>query len=173
MTSNKPRLAPFSSPVCHNSGTTLSSTAKKGVPALPGVTGSHVPILGVWPFASPRHALAPESGPQPDDVAHPPANASSGSISAAQFRSEAAVQAKHALRVAADIMRNEELSPAVRLEAGKWLTKVADLEPKGNAPLGDEKFCIVIQFGNKGVQLGRQPPEAPGILDHLLPEDAR
>lgn len=65
-----------------------------------------------------------------------------------KFRAEAAKHANRALSVAAEIMDDPELSPAVRLEASKWLTKVADLEPK--AASGEtEKFSIIINFGDR------------------------
>lgn len=84
-----------------------------------------------------------------------------------QFRNEAANHARHALKVAAEIMHNEELSPAVRLEAGKWLTKIADLEPKSNSTLGDDKFCIVINFVANEQIIGKAH-EAGTALDNLL-----
>lgn len=85
-----------------------------------------------------------------------------------KFRDDAARHAKGALKVAADIMHNDELSPAVRLEAGKWLTKVADLEPKANPAGGYDKFCIVINLGNEKVLLGNPSVSGEGALDRLL-----
>ena len=66
-----------------------------------------------------------------------------------KFRTEAAKHADRALIVAAEIMDDPELSPAVRLEASKWLTKVADLEPKATPSGEADKFCIVINFNDQ------------------------
>lgn len=85
-----------------------------------------------------------------------------------KFRDDAARHAKGALKVAADIMHNDELSPAVRLEAGKWLTRVADLEPKANAAGGNDQFSIVINLGSKQLIVGHPIPESEGMLDQLL-----
>lgn len=72
-------------------------------------------------------------------------------MSPTQFRDRAAEHAETALTVAAEIVGNEELSPAVRLEAGKWITKVADLEPKLNPQgRGGDPFSITIHLGDAG-----------------------
>lgn len=88
-----------------------------------------------------------------------------------KFRTEAAKHADRALSVAAEIMDDPELSPAVRLEASKWLTKVADLEPKSNATEGNDKFSIIIHFGDQPNNIMAQPMETDKKLDWLLSMD--
>lgn len=88
-----------------------------------------------------------------------------------KFRTEAAKHADRALSVAAEIMDDPELSPAVRLEASKWLTKVADLEPKASPQSEAEKFSIIINFEERAVVL--PAPQAPVLctLEQLLDSD--
>jgi hypothetical protein len=89
-----------------------------------------------------------------------------------EFRDRAAEHAEAALSVAAEIVGNEELSPTVRLEAGKWITKVADLEPKLNPQGGrGEPFSIVINMGDKNVALVPPVGAPPNLLDRLLDID--
>jgi hypothetical protein len=96
-----------------------------------------------------------------------------------EFRDRAAEHAEAALSVAAEIVGNEELSPTVRLEAGKWITKVADLEPKLNPQGGrGEPFSIVINMGDgvsreqKLVLQGTAANVAEvSMLDRLLGEE--
>ncbi len=89
-------------------------------------------------------------------------------MSPTQFRDRAAEHAETALTVAAEIVGNEELSPAVRLEAGKWITKVADLEPKAAQDSRGDKFSIVIHLDDQKVIVGQPVVESADILDRLL-----
>lgn len=92
------------------------------------------------------------------------------SIDPKKFRQCAARHADRALTVAAEIMDDPELSPAVRLEAGKWLTKVADLEPKATPQVGGDKFSINIIFSDRSEVLEAPAIEQVGVLDRLLGE---
>ncbi len=85
------------------------------------------------------------------------------------FRATAAKHAGRALIVAAEIMDDPELSPSVRLEAGKWLTKVADLEPKPEPQGGGQPFSIVINFGDYVPRFSVKA-DIP-VLDRLLGEE--
>lgn len=89
-------------------------------------------------------------------------------MSPTQFRDRAAVHAETALTVAAEIVGNEELSPAVRLEAGKWLTKVADLEPKVTQDSRGDKFSIVIHLDDQKLVLAPPIDQPTSMLDRLL-----
>lgn len=89
-----------------------------------------------------------------------------------QFRERAAEHAETALTVAAEIVSNEELAPSIRLEAGKWITKVADLEPKQNPQGGGmSPFILTINLGEVGgreekIVLSTSPVDS--MLDRLL-----
>lgn len=87
------------------------------------------------------------------------------------FRTDAAKHAERALTVAAEIMNDTELSPVVRLEAGKWLTKVADLEPKAHATEGNDKFSIIINFDDRTMPFGAPHIEHTGGLSRLLEDE--
>ncbi len=81
-----------------------------------------------------------------------------------EFRDRAAEHAETALTVAAEIVGNKELSPTIRLEAGKWITKVADLEPKQNPQGGrGEPFSIIIHMGEPGVR--EEKIAGPSVID--------
>ncbi|TBR71258.1 MAG: hypothetical protein EPN72_14905 [Nevskiaceae bacterium] len=92
------------------------------------------------------------------------------SIDPTKFRETAAGHAETALTVAAEIMRNEDIAPAVRLDAGKWLTKVADLEPKQTPQWGVSPFTITINLGEGKDEILVLSPPVESMLDRLLGE---
>jgi hypothetical protein len=93
-------------------------------------------------------------------------------IDPTKFRETAAEHAETALTVAAEIMRNEDLAPSVRLDAGKWLTKVADLEPKQTPQGGGiAPMTITINFGDGKDETLILSPPVDSALDRLLGDD--
>jgi hypothetical protein len=93
------------------------------------------------------------------------------------FRLKTAVMAEEVMVKLYDKVLHDECNTDMMLDIGKWLAKLADLEPKPNAvPQSGPGFSISINIPQLGaspaqvIEIHQDPVEAPPIPDEESPE---
>lgn len=65
------------------------------------------------------------------------------------FQQRAKLMAPDILEHAYDLATDRELSPAIRLDAQKWIAKMADLEPKEDKASLNQAFQLILNLAPK------------------------
>lgn len=68
------------------------------------------------------------------------------SVQGLSFRQRAKIMAPDVLEHAYDLATDKDVSPAVRLDAHKWIVKMADQEPKEDKSQNNNAFQLVINM---------------------------